>query len=247
VGAGQLLNDIEAISFDADGTLWDLQKVMRHALGFALEELTKARPSTEGHLTIDQMIEIREEIASTLKGKVPRLEDVRLAAFAETISRLGQADDQLAQHLNDTYLEHRFEDIELFDDVVETLNVLENNYVLGIVSNGNSYPEKCGLDGRFEFVVFAQDHGVDKPDPLLFEVAIAEAACPRKSFLHVGDSLGDDITGARRAGVWSAWLNRSAVSNNTAIQPDCEIKSLLELPELLQYGASRSRLIYRAT
>ena len=228
-----MLKDIEVISFNADGTLWDLQKVMRHSLRFALEELIKAWPSAKGHLTIDQMIEIREEIASTLKGRVQRLEDVRLAAFAETVSRIGPADDKLARYLNDTYLKHRFEEIELFADVVETLDVLERSYVLGLVSNGNSYPEKCGLDGRFKFVVFAQDHGVAKPDPLLFSIAIEEAACQRKSFLHVGDSVSDDIAGARRAGVGSVWLNRSGVSNDAGIQPDFEIQSLLELPEFL--------------
>lgn len=33
------LEEVKAISFDADGTLWDFEQVMRHALGDALGEL----------------------------------------------------------------------------------------------------------------------------------------------------------------------------------------------------------------
>lgn len=44
------------------------------------------------------------------------------------------------------------------------LDALGSRYRLGLVSNGNSYPERSGLDGRFAFTVFAHDHGVHKPD-----------------------------------------------------------------------------------
>jgi phosphoglycolate phosphatase-like HAD superfamily hydrolase len=32
---------IRAVSFDADGTLWDFQKVMRHSLHYVLKELQR--------------------------------------------------------------------------------------------------------------------------------------------------------------------------------------------------------------
>jgi len=47
----------------------------------------------------------------------------------------------LAKYLNEIYLKHRFEDIELYDDVLPTLNALKKKYSLIIISNGNSYPE----------------------------------------------------------------------------------------------------------
>ena len=40
-----------------------------------------------------------------------------------------------------------------------------------------SEAERCGLDGRFSFVVFAQDHRVAKPDPRLFHIAAEAAGC----------------------------------------------------------------------
>lgn len=220
---------IAAISFDADGTLWDFQAVMRHALGHALTELRRLRPGRADALTVDAMIAIRERVAQELRGKVTNLEAVRCAAFQRTLEHLGMAGDELAAHLNALYLRHRFEDMRLYDDVLPALDALQGRYRLGLLSNGNSYPERCGLAGRFQFVVFSQDHGVEKPDSRLFQVALQQAGCLGWELLHVGDSLVNDVEGAKRCGVRSVWLNRERRPNLTGIEPDFEITSLSEL------------------
>lgn len=220
---------LKAISFDADGTLWDFEKVMRHGLGCVLAELRRLAPAAADALSIEAMITIRNQVAEELRGKVTNLEDVRLAAFKRSLEHAGIGDDGLASHLCTVYLKHRFEDIELFDDVLPTLDALGVRYTLGLLSNGNSYPERCGLEGRFQFVVFSQDHGVEKPDPRLFQVAVERAGCAKRELLHVGDSLETDVGGARQAGVPSVWLNRRGTTNDTGIRPDFEISSLTEL------------------
>jgi putative hydrolase of the HAD superfamily len=134
--------------------------------------------------------------------------------------------------VNAVYLTHRFEDTELFDDVLPALDALRGRYELGLISNGNTYPERTGLGGRFRFVVFSQDHGIEKPDPRLFEIAIEEAGCAGRELLHVGDSLRDDVGGAKGVGVRSVWLNRNHAGNDTDIQPDFEVSSLTDLPRI---------------
>jgi FMN phosphatase YigB (HAD superfamily) len=135
------LSRIRAISFDGDMTLWDFDKVMRRALAYALAELRGALPGRAlAKLTIDKMIEIVNAVSEELKGQTVSLEKVRLAAFVRTVAEVGEASDHLAKHLN-AYLKHRFEDIELYPDVVPTLEAIAGRYVLGLVSNGNSYPE----------------------------------------------------------------------------------------------------------
>ena len=72
------LDRIKAISFDGDMTLWDFEKVMRHALGYALTELQARVPCQASmDLTIDRMIEIRNAVAAELRGKVVNLEEIR--------------------------------------------------------------------------------------------------------------------------------------------------------------------------
>lgn len=58
------------------------------------------------------------------------------------------------------------------------------------------------------------------------------ARCSERELLHVGDSLEDDVAGAKRSGTWSAWLNRERKSNETGIEPDFELSSLPELADL---------------
>ncbi len=225
---------ISAISFDGDMTLWDFHKVMRHSLKHTLTELQKQRPTPRVlNLTIDEMIAIREQFAEAVKGKVWNLEEIRRGAFERTLEYIGCPDTELATRLNAIYLKHRFEDIELYPDVVPTFDILAPHFKLGMLSNGNTYPERCGLDGRFDFVIFSQDVQVEKPHPRIFEITAARAGCELAEMLHVGDSLENDVAGAKNVGVRSVWLNRERVPNNTEIQPDYEVASLAEIPAIV--------------
>ncbi|MXY27359.1 HAD family hydrolase, partial [Candidatus Poribacteria bacterium] len=225
---------ISAISFDGDMTLWDFHKVMRHSLKHTLAALQKQRPTPRVlNLTIDEMIAIREQFAEEVKGKVWSLEEIRRGAFERTLEHVGCPDKELAAHLNAIYRKHRFEDIELYPDVVPTFDILAPHFKLGLLSNGNTYPERCGLDGRFAFVVFSQDVQVEKPHPKIFEITAERAGCELTQMLHVGDSLENDVAGAKNVGTPCVWLNRESVPNDTEIQPDYEIASLTEIPKIL--------------
>ena len=225
---------ISTISFDGDMTLWDFRKVMRHSLKHTLAELQRKVPTQRVlELTIDEMIAIREQFAEAVKGKIWNLEEIRLRAFERTLEHVGCRDKELAVHLNAIYRKHRFEDIELYPDVIPTFDVLAPHFKLGLLSNGNTYPERCGLEGYFTFVVFSQDVQVEKPDPRIFEITSQRAGCELAHLLHVGDSLETDITGARNVGVPSVWLNREGLPNDTETRPDYEVASLTEIPAIL--------------
>lgn len=227
------LEKIKVISFDADGTLWDFIKVMKHSLKYVLEALHEIDPESASLLDIDKMIRIRNKVANDLRGIIINLEEIRLRAFRETLQVIKRPNDELAKYLNEVYLKHRFEDIELYKDVLPTLNSLKKKYTLGILSNGNSYPELCGLDDMFQFTVFSQDYGMEKPDSLIFEVALKEANCTKQQIIHIGDSLESDIAGANNAGIQCVWLNREEKKNTTNLRINYEITSLSELLDFL--------------
>lgn len=226
---------ITTISFDGDATLWDFEKLMRHSLSFTLDELRRRAPGRASlDLTIDKMIEIRNTVANELKGKTVNLEEIRFQAFKRTVESIGCCSDILAADLNALYLKHRFEDLELYPDVIPTLDTLRSKFSLGLLSNGNGYPERCGLQGRFGFVVFSQDVGVEKPDPRIFSAACSQAGCRPHDLMHVGDSLESDVAGANASGAVSVWLNRNGVENTSTVQPDHEIRRLTELVDIAE-------------
>ncbi len=225
---------ISTISFDGDMTLWNFLQVMRHSLKHTLAELQRQVPTPRVlALTVDEMIVIREQFAEEVKGTIWNLEDIRLRAFERTLEYVDCPDKELAVHLNAIYRKHRFEDIELYPDVIPTFDALATQFKLGLLSNGNTYPERCGLEGYFAFVVFSQDVQVEKPDQRIFEITAERAGCELAEMLHVGDSLESDVAGARNAGAYSVWLNREGEPNDTEIRPDYEVASLTEIPTIL--------------
>ena len=220
-------------------TLWDFRKVMRHSLKKALLELRRLIPSKRARdLSVEGMIAIRNQVEEEVKGKVWNHEEIRLLAFERTLESIGSPDRTVAAHLNALYLKHRFEDIELYPDVEPAFDQLAPRYKLGLVSNGNSYPERCGLEGRFAFVVFSQDVRVRKPDRRIFEITARKAGCPLDELLHVGDSLENDVAGAHAAGAKTVWLNREGMENSAEIRADVEITSLTDLPGVLGSGGN---------
>ena len=234
-------NQIKTISFDGDMTLWDSEKVMRHSLALAAAELRRRVPGpASADLTIDKMIEIRNSVAAELKGTVVKLDDIRFRAFRRTVEAVGCADDALPADLNSLYLKHRFEDIELYPDVIPSLDALRPDFSVGLLSNGNGYPERCGLPDRFSFVVFSQDVGVEKPDAGMFLAACKQAGCDPGELMHVGDSLESDVAGANGVGAVSVWLNRDRKQNDSGIAPDHEIRSLAELEDIAKKNREAS-------
>ena len=225
---------ISVVSFDGDMTLWNFLKVMRHSLEHTLAVLQKQVATLQAlALTVDEMIAIRNRLAEAVKGEIWSLEEIRLRAFERTLEHVGHPDKDLAAHLNEIYRKNRFEGITLYADVLPTFHVLAPHFKLGLLSNGNTYPERCGLQGRFAFVIFAQDVQVEKPDRRIFEITAEQAGCELTQLLHVGDSLENDVAGARDAGAYSVWLNREGEANNTTIRPDYEVASLTEIPAIL--------------
>jgi putative hydrolase of the HAD superfamily len=226
---------IAAVTFDADGTLWDFERVMREALALALDALRARLPDRTDGLTVERLAEIRDEVANEPGMQDAPLNQIRVAAFERTLELIGHPDVTLAAEITAVYRRHRFDGIRLYDDALPALDALAAltpRPVLGLVSNGNTDPERCGLPGRFQFALFAHHHGVKKPDRRFFEVAVREAGCAPSAIVHIGDSLVSDVAGAQAAGIRAIWLNRDRLPNTTGIVPDAEITSLSELPAL---------------
>jgi putative hydrolase of the HAD superfamily len=84
----------------------------------------------------------------------------------------------------------------------------ERGLALVCVSNWDvSLPEvleRCGLGGAVDGVVTSAGSGFRKPDPAIFEPALALAGCGREQALHVGDTEDEDVAAARAAGI--RWL-----------------------------------------
>ena len=226
--------EIRTISFDGDGTLWDFRLVMQKALELTLHQLRLMVANEESEqLTVQKMIEIRDSVAIELGEGAATNEEIRYTAFVNTLEHVGSPSKVVAEQLYQPYMDARFAGIVPYPDVPTALSTLKSRYQIGMVSNGNSYPERSGLPNTFHFTVFAHECGFAKPDPRIFEAVLVKSGSRPEHVLHVGDSLENDVLGANNCGLHSVWLNRNRATNETEIEPGLEVRDFHELLEFL--------------
>jgi putative hydrolase of the HAD superfamily len=66
--------------------------------------------------------------------------------------------------------------------------------------------------------------GAAKPEPLIFQTALAAAGCAAAAAVHVGDSVAYDVEGARRAGIRPLLLARGGGGDASSLE---QVVSLL--------------------
>jgi putative hydrolase of the HAD superfamily len=101
----------------------------------------------------------------------------------------------------------------LFSDALPVLQELKRRgKIVGIVSNWDSrlfgLCERLGLGPYLDFILASAVVGVAKPHPKIFQEALRRARVPPEEALHVGDSVEDDVLGARGAGIQAIFLDR---------------------------------------
>jgi HAD superfamily hydrolase (TIGR01509 family) len=122
----------------------------------------------------------------------------------------------------------------LYDDVVPTLVGLQAAGLrLGVISNFGAHLtgvlERFKIDVYFDFVIVSAAVGVAKPDPRIFHLAVEASGRPPERLLYVGDHVGDDVEGARAAGVDAVLIDRGER------QPGALCPRIGSLGELLPY------------
>ena len=131
----------------------------------------------------------------------------------------------------------------LEEDAIPMLKKLEETgYRLGIVSNAGDDQDVQELVRRFkirqyfDFILTSAASSYRKPHPRIFELALANWYLLPSEAVMVGDNLTADIQGAQNAGLYGVWISRRAdpqMEKQEAVKPDASMKSLSELPAIL--------------
>jgi putative hydrolase of the HAD superfamily len=101
---------------------------------------------------------------------------------------------------------------------------------LAVVSNWDvslhDVLERTGLRRLVDAVVISAELGVAKPDPAIFRTALERVGAEAEGALHVGDSLEEDIVGARAAGLQAVLVLRDGGAAPDGVRT---VSSLAEL------------------
>lgn len=171
------------------------------------------------------------------KGEIDR-NQVLYGRFEVLFAELGVNADAKATAL--AYMENLSEGHYFLPGAEEALEKLSKKYRLFIASNGTASVQRRRMDSAdlyrfFEDIFVSQEIGAEKPNAEFFEGAFARIpGFDRSKAMIVGDRISSDIMGGNNAGIATCWVNAAGETHDPAVRVDYEIKSLAELPELLE-------------
>jgi putative hydrolase of the HAD superfamily len=121
-----------------------------------------------------------------------------------------------------------------FPEVAETLERWRASGVRLVVASNwdvslHDVLAATGLRERLDGVVTSAEVGASKPSPELFEAALRVARASAADAIHVGDSMAEDIEGARAAGIEAVWL----VRDGAGASPPAGVRVIAALDELV--------------
>ncbi len=207
------MNKYKHIFFDLDHTIWDFDKNAEETLYelydiYRLNEIGLPSAST----FIETYTRNNHKLwAEYHTGKISKNE-LRETRFKRTFLELGVHPDMLPLAFEDDYVKLCPTKTNLFPHAHETLQYLQNKYALHLISNGfkESSELKVGttnIGGYFQNIIISEIVGVNKPDPAIFEHALALAGTTKNESLMIGDSLEADVYGALNFGMDAIYFN----------------------------------------
>jgi HAD superfamily hydrolase (TIGR01509 family) len=118
-------------------------------------------------------------------------------------------------------------------DVVPALQQFRSRgLTLVVVSNANGRLrhlfDRLGLARYFDVLLDSYEWNVEKPDPLLFQIALEQAKAQPQRTAHVGDLFHVDVAGARAAG-----LREGILLDSANLYPNVDCRRIRRLDELI--------------
>lgn len=197
---------VRAVTLDLDDTLWPFAPVAA-SIDAALERwLGEHAPRTAARY--DRLV-VAEALAAVRAERDDLAHDLgatRRAVLRRLLAAAGE-DPELAEPAFAVIFAAR-QRVVLYSEAAGALDRLAARVPLLAVTNGNADLERTGVARWFTGCVSAQDVGVGKPHPRVFEVACERLGLPPAHVLHAGDDLHTDVRGALEAGLQAVWVRR---------------------------------------
>ncbi len=208
-----------AISFDFDGVL--ARSPFGHGVLFpVLKELAHAWAGRTGSDADEAHRRVRELASAEFRARTARGDHVSAYDWQDIVrvvaAAVGERFDASLAEMTREYgraLEQAGDRSLLYPSAAETLAALRaRGACLLLLTNGfRDYQlpmaRALGLEGCFHAIFASDDLGAVKPRPEAFERAFG--ACPPQRAarrFHIGDTLGQDVAGARACGIFAVWI-----------------------------------------
>ena len=122
-----------------------------------------------------------------------------------------------------------------------------NGVPVGVVTNGGLKAQwgklrNTGIVALVEACVVSEDFGPRKPDPAIFVHALEQMGAEAESTLFVGDNVEQDIIGAFRVNMKTAWMSLGRTWGAKLPHPDYVVDRVWEVERLVFRSNERQRV-----
>ncbi len=232
------MENIKAVFFDLDDTLWDHARNSELALRLVYRGEPEVRERVDETAFWLAYNRCNEHLwAEYRAGRVVK-EAIRALRFTQTLSGFGVTDADLAARMSEAYIDLYPRQPLLVEHAREVLEYLAGKYPLGILTNGFQAAQRSkltagGIAGFFRYFVDSEAVGYPKPHPAMYAEAVRAGGRAKAETLVVGDDFLIDIAGARQYGLPTVYFNPRRQLYPADQAPTAEIASLRELKNLL--------------
>jgi len=227
---------IKSISFDLDDTLWPLMPNIIKAEETTNKWIKENFPGTAALLGKQDVIEIRDKLIKEDPNLMNQISDLRKLMFYELNIRAGygkEESENMAEEAFEIYFKGR-NAVTFYEGVIETLELLKNDYSLGVVTNGNADLQVIGIDNLFDYIFSAADLNAHKPDPVMFEAVINRTGLRAEEICHIGDHPINDVKASLDFGMTPIWFNYEKASFPLEGIEVAEFSDWNSLPDLIK-------------
>ena len=195
------MSRVDAVVFDAYGTLFDVHSVIRRG-----EELFPGKGDALSRLWRTKQLEYTW--LRSLMGRYEDFEKVTRDALTFTCRSLGLA----CTHVSESLLMEEYLRLALYPDARPALDLLKGRK-LAILSNGSpamldAVVTNAGLDPVFHSVLSVHALRIFKPHPSVYQWGMEALGVSKERVAFVSSNFWD-ICGATSFGFQTFWINRS--------------------------------------
>lgn len=188
----------------------------RRWLSWLEEGLAEDLPGVPFERLVEALAAVTGEIVAARPPEF--LEVPSRERFRRALARLGVREnvERAAERLTERHMTHLAAETELPAAHLDLLEDLARDYRFALISNfdeggtARSILRRHRLDAFFAATLISDGFGRRKPHPSIFRAALARLDADAAAALHVGDTLADDVLGARAAGIDVAWIDRKS-------------------------------------
>lgn len=224
---------ISDVFFDLDHTLWDFEK--NSALAFETI-LSKHKIDVDIRQFIAYYVPINTKYWELYRKDEISQAQLRYGRLKDTFDLLSyEIDDEMILFLSDEYIHYLPQYNHLFEGTIEILDYLKSKYRLHIITNGfhdiqNNKLKNSNIGSYFQTITNSETAGVKKPNPVIFEYAIASAKARKENSIMIGDCIEADVLGALNSGLDAILFNENNVDVPNNIK---QVNHLLALKNYL--------------